>query len=210
MSPRGRSLDPLPVLVSSPVPLSPLPKTLLTLFVLGLALGCKRPVCRVGGGQGKAEMMQWLHLAGQPTGWLQTWGRTEDYRGARIRILAPDLDLLCQAGCEGPRATLQGVLHTHLVAPLKRQPGYGFVEAPAEADYEVHIRVARVKEHHYLEYVSLLPPTDFYIVWFKVVNVTTGKTAFWASAFDFLKDDTHARTYGRLIVAFNDFSRSRD
>jgi hypothetical protein len=187
---------------------TPFHRALIVAAALALSLACKSPICRVGSGNGRAELAQWAHLD-DPPGWFQNWQRYEDYRNQRIYIQAPDLELLCQAGCEGPKARIEAALQTHLIEGLKRQPGFVFVASRDEADFEIHLRIAQVREHHPIEYVSLLPPTDFYAYWFKVLHTRTGRTAFWASGVDFFGAQDHRRTYDRLIAQFTDFRRAR-
>ncbi|MBK9797625.1 MAG: hypothetical protein IPP58_14260 [Holophagaceae bacterium] len=182
---------------------------LFNLVLIGSILtGCKSPICRVGGNSGTPEMKKWLNIENEKTGWLKSWQRREDYRRKKIFISEPDLSLLCEPGCIEIKKEMQHTLETYLFQPLRADTHFETVSDKSEADFEINIKIARVKEHHYIEYVSYFPPTNFYIYWFKISNIKTSKTAFWSYGMDFFSEESHRRTYPRLISQVNNFDGS--
>jgi hypothetical protein len=179
-------------------------------FACLLGIGCKSPICRVGKENGKAEMKAWMALGPQPIGWFQDWQRFEDYRHKKIYIHGPDLSLLCEADCQEVRKNLQRALETHLFQKLRANPQYEWVTDPAQADFELRLKIARVKEHHDIEYVSILPPTNHYVYWFKLTNTRTSTTAFWDHGYGFGFDEMdHQRTFQRLLTHLDTFKDDR-
>ena len=183
---------------------------LAALLAFGLVIGCKSPICRVGSNNGTNEMKQWANIDDQKIGWFQSWQRYEDYRNKRIFINAPDLQLLCAVGCEDFKKEINRALQEKLIQELKIQVGFEFVNTRHEADCEIFITISKAREHHPIEYLSTFPPSNYYIYWFKVSNIATNKTVFWASGIDFFNDASHRRTYQKLIKNFNNFDRSHD
>lgn len=188
---------------------SPRLQRLLPLLLL-LVLGCKSPICRVGLQNGPKELRRWARIEDQKLGWFQTSQRYEDYRHHRIYIHPPDLELLCAEGCEGFRSEIESALQTHLLRTLKVQPDFQFVDNPNEAEFEIFITIAQVREHHPIEYLNYFPPTNHYTYWFKVSHVATGRTAFWMAGMDLFREYSHRQTYTHLLEVFSDFSRNRD
>lgn len=174
-----------------------------------LATGCKSPICRVGKENGKPEMKAWMAIAQQPVGWFQSWQRFEDYRHKKIYIHEPDLSLLCETGCVEVKKELQRALEAHLFQQLRADTLYEFVADPSKADFEIRLKIAQVKEHHYIEYASILPPHDFYAYWVKVTNTQTSNTAFWARGIGWFDEKDHQRTFQRLRAQLDHFEESR-
>jgi len=173
-----------------------------------LGIGCKSPICRVGSENGRPEMKRWMAIEQQRVGWFQDCQRFEDCRHKKIYLHEPDLSLLCETGCLEAKKNLQRALEIHLFQKLRADAQYEFVSDPSQADFEIHLKIAQVKEHHYIEYVSALPPTDFYIYWFKITNTRTSNTAFWAKGFGFFGETDHRRTFQRLLTQLNTIETS--
>ncbi|HEY3399575.1 MAG TPA: hypothetical protein VGK03_02995 [Geothrix sp.] len=187
----------------------PTARMLFSLVLIGSILtGCKSPICRVGGNIGTPEMKKWLNIENEKTGWFQGWQRREDYRYKKIFIDEPDLSLLCEPGCIEIKKGIQHALETYLFQTLRKDTQFEIVSNKSEADFEIKIKIAKVKEHHYIEYVSYFPPHDFYIYWFKISNTKTLNTAFWSYGMDFFNEDSHRRTYQKLISQINSFDGS--
>ncbi len=178
-------------------------------LISSILTGCKSPICRVGGNIGTPEMKKWLNIENEKTGWFQSWQSREDYRHKKIFIGEPDLSLLCEPGCIEIKKEMQHTLETYLFQTLRTDTQFEIVSNKLEADFEINIKIARVKEHHYIEYVSYFPPSNFYIYWFRISNIKTSNTAFWSYGMDFFNEDAHRRTYQKLISQVKRFDGSQ-
>ena len=180
-------------------------------IILALAsTACSGPKCNVTRKASIGDMKIWLKSQDQEIKIFRTWRRIEDYRDKKLFVSEPDLDNICELECANARAQIQKIVHYNFIEQLKKQPGYIFVQDPSQADYEVVLKVASVRELRWFQRINFFPDMSRYTFWIRITNMATGNTAFWAKGLDNLDDDHHALTYDRVINQINNYERNSE
>ncbi len=180
---------------------------LFSLLLVSTSSGCKSPICRVGPNNGTKDMMKWMNVGEQNPGWFKTWQHMEDFRYKNIYINESDVSLLCESGCDQARNEIKRALDLYLFKALRTNIQYKIVDHKSDADFEISIKIAQVKELHYIEYINFLGSRNHYTYWFKISNIKTSNTAFWAYGIAYFNENDQQHTYYRLMTRLNDFNK---
>lgn len=171
-------------------------------LLLGLA-GCRNPACRVSVPEGRKARASWLAVPPKSIGWFQNQGIMAALPGRRVFMEPPDLALLCEGDCAHVKEGLARSIEARILAPLRRSPSCVPAQDPASADLLLRIKLVRVMEPHYIEYLSYTAPRRSFTLWARLVDARTGATAAWIEETLSLGGDDPSRTFGFLVLALD-------
>lgn len=173
-----------------------------------MSMGCKNPICRVGQKNGRAEMVKWAKIENEKLGWGWSWQRLSDFRGKKIFINTPDYSELCSSDCEKPKKQIDEAINLLFFRSLRASDQFEIVANRSESDFVLNIKIAKTHEYHYFQYISAIPPTNYYIIWLTVSSTENSVTAFWARSLATFDWEYQRGVYRDLLLKMNNHKKN--